>query len=233
MRASSARSTAFRSIYSEKSTAYPATHPLPLRSGAVGRRDDHRPHDPPHRSRAPSRRRFRRRLRRAGAQRACPRRSTTMSSCWPASPPARAARLASDRYSPEIGDGTDIYGTEGTIHIATRDGVTLPCRAARRLHREVGCRPARRPARGALPDAWWKAFEGGWITVKPPRRNPYGKQLGAFCDSIREGTPARSRASTGCGRRSSSRPPICRCARAAGSTCPLAADAPFILPTYR
>ncbi|MCB1487928.1 MAG: Gfo/Idh/MocA family oxidoreductase, partial [Bauldia sp.] len=27
--------------------------------------------------------------------------------------------LASNRYSPNIGDGTDIYGTEGTIHIAS------------------------------------------------------------------------------------------------------------------
>ena len=30
--------------------------------------------------------------------------------------------LSSDRYSPAIGEGTDIYGSGGTIHLATEAG---------------------------------------------------------------------------------------------------------------
>ena len=35
-----------------------------------------------------------------------------------------------------------------------------------------------------IPDAWWKEFKGGWITVKPERTNPYQKELQGFCDNI-------------------------------------------------
>jgi predicted dehydrogenase len=81
--------------------------------------------------------------------------------------------LSSDRYSPAIADGTDIYGSAGTIHIATE--TQNPFHATPlAVYTE---RPAAElPAvlrEAHYPDAWWKSFEGGWIAVRPPRRNPY------------------------------------------------------------
>ena len=37
------------------------------------------------------------------------------------------------------------------------------------------------------PSAWWKEFEGGWITLQPERKNPYEKELMSFCNNIIEG----------------------------------------------
>jgi predicted dehydrogenase len=98
--------------------------------------------------------------------------------------------LSSDRYSPAIGDGTDIFGTEGSIHLATE---TLnPFHAAPlAVYTERHAKDLPDVLREAhYPDAWWKRFEGGWLTVKPPRRNPYDAQLAEFCAAIREGRPA-------------------------------------------
>src|SRR4029453_10469664 len=98
--------------------------------------------------------------------------------------------LSSDRYSPAIGDGTDIYGSEGTIHFATE--TQNPFHATPlAVYTE---RPAAELPEGLreahYPDAWWKGFEGGWIARRPPCRNPYDAQLAAFIDSIRAGKPA-------------------------------------------
>ena len=85
--------------------------------------------------------------------------------------------LSSDRYSPAIGDGTDIYGSEGTIHLATE---TLnPFHAVPlAVHTERKAADLPEVLREAhYPEAWWKGFEGGWITLKPPRANPYDAQL--------------------------------------------------------
>jgi predicted dehydrogenase len=99
--------------------------------------------------------------------------------------------LAGNRYSPNIGDGTDLYGTEGTIHIASETASPFAS-APLAVYTEKSASDLPDVLREAhYPDAWWKTFEGGWITVKPPRRSPYGKQLAAFCESIREGKPAK------------------------------------------
>ena len=147
-------------------------------------------------------------------------RSTTMSGCSPASSRARGAALSSDRYSPAIGDGTDIYGSEGTIHIATetvnpfhatplavytdKPAESCPTCCARRTIPTPGGRPSR--AAGSA--------------CKPPRRNPYDKQLAGFIEAIRTGkTSLDLRRRRPARRRRSSRPRICRCATGAGSTC--------------
>jgi predicted dehydrogenase len=99
--------------------------------------------------------------------------------------------LAGNRYSPNIGDGTDLYGTEGTIHIASETASPFAS-APLAVYTEKSAADLPDVLREAhYPEAWWESFKGGWITVKPPRRSPYGKQLAVFCESIREGKPAR------------------------------------------
>jgi predicted dehydrogenase len=98
--------------------------------------------------------------------------------------------LTSNRYSPAIADGTTLYGERGTIHIATE---TLnPFQAVPlAIYTESKASDLPEVLREAhYPDAWWKEFDGGWISVKPPRRSPYLAQLAAFCSSIRNGLPA-------------------------------------------
>ena len=95
--------------------------------------------------------------------------------------------LTSNRISPNVGDGTDVFGSEGTIHIATE--TINPYNAAPlQIYTEK--------SKSELPDilheacymdAWWKEFDGGWITLKPPRSNPFALQLEEFCTAIREG----------------------------------------------
>jgi len=99
---------------------------------------------------------------------------------------ARAC-LSSDRYSPAIADGTDLYGSEGTIHFVTE--TINPFHATPlAVYTEKKGKDLPDVLREAhYPDAWWKGFEGGWIPVRPPRCSPYDAQLAAFCRSIREG----------------------------------------------
>lgn len=94
--------------------------------------------------------------------------------------------LSSDRFSPAIVDGTDIYGSEGTIHIASE---TINPFHAKPLAIYTEKRVEQLPqeiAQAYYPDAWWKEFEGGWISVTPPRRSPHAAQIEGFCRSIRE-----------------------------------------------
>jgi predicted dehydrogenase len=95
--------------------------------------------------------------------------------------------ITSDRYSPAISDGTDIYGTEGTIHIATES--INPFHAvplAIYTERSLDALPESLKEQH-YPEAWWQAFKGGWLTMKPPRRNPYEAQFSSFCTCIRSG----------------------------------------------
>lgn len=100
---------------------------------------------------------------------------------------ARGA-VTSDRYSPTIVDGTDIYGTHGTIHIATE--TINPFHAVPlAVYTEKSFDELPDSLRQQhYPEAWWKTFKGGWITVKPPRLNPYEAQFKSFCHSIQSGT---------------------------------------------
>jgi len=140
--------------------------------------------------------------------------------------------LSSDRYSPAIGDGTDIYGTEGAIHLATE--TINPFHAAPlAVYTEKSAADLPDILREAhYPDAWWKGFDGGWITVKPPRRNPYDAQLAAFCRSIREGRPAAPGGMDGL--RAQEVVQAAYLSRRDGRwvDLPLPADAPLALPTY-
>jgi predicted dehydrogenase len=147
---------------------------------------------------------------------------------------AKGARgcLAGNRFSPNIGDGTDLYGTEGTIHIASE--TTSPFASAPlAVYTEKSAAYLPDVLREAhYPDAWWKVFEGGWITIKPPRRSPYGKQLAAFCESIREGKPAKVTGVDGLRAQEFVQGAYLSMRLGGWVDLPLAEDAPFVIPTY-
>lgn len=141
--------------------------------------------------------------------------------------------LAGNRYSPNIGDGTDLYGTEGTIHIASE--TTSPFASAPlAVYTERRAEDLPDVLREAhYPDAWWKSFEGGWITVKPPRRSPYRAQLEAFCESIREGKPARITGLDGLRAQEFVQGAYLSMRAGKWIDLPLAEDAPFTIPDYK
>jgi predicted dehydrogenase len=140
--------------------------------------------------------------------------------------------LSSDRYSPAIGDGTDIYGSEGTIHIATE--TQNPFHAtplAVYTERKAGDLPSvLREAH--YPDAWWKGFEGGWIQVRPPRRNPYDAQLATFIASIREKKPAAITGMDGLRAQEVVQAAYLSMRDRTWVDLPLPVDAPFVVPAY-
>ncbi len=140
--------------------------------------------------------------------------------------------LSSNRFSPNIGDGTDIYGTEGTIHIAT-ESINPHNSAPLNVYTD---RPVSELPdilqEAHYPDAWWKTFAGGWITVKPPRSNPYETQLAAFCDSIRHGKPARISGVDGLRAQEVVQGAYLSFRSGAWVDLPLPADAPFVVPEY-
>jgi predicted dehydrogenase len=140
--------------------------------------------------------------------------------------------LSSDRYSPAIGDGTDIYGSEGTIHIATETQNPFHATplAVYTEKKAADLPPVLREAH--YPDAWWKGFEGGWIQVRPPRRNPYDAQLAAFVSSIRERKPAAITGMDGLKAQEVVQAAYLSVRDRGWVDLPLPADAPFVVPTY-
>ena len=145
---------------------------------------------------------------------------------------ARGA-LSSDRYSPAIGDGTDIYGAEGTIHIAT-ESINPFHAAPLAVYTDKSAKDLPDVLREAhYPDAWWKAFEGGWISVKPPRRNPYDKQLAGFVAAIRDGVPPVASGLDGLRAQEVVQAAYLSQRDRRWVDLPLPADAPFVVPEYR
>lgn len=140
--------------------------------------------------------------------------------------------LSGNRYSPNIGDGTDIYGTEGTIHIASEtinpfNAVPLA------VYMEKGVDDLPNVLKEAhYPDAWWKSFEGGWISVKPPRRSPYDAQLAAFCNSIATGTPALVTGEDGLKAQEVVQAAYASMRGGKWIDLPLGPETPFVIPDY-
>ena len=140
--------------------------------------------------------------------------------------------LSSDRFSPAIGDGTDIYGDDGTIHIATE--TQNPFHAAPlAVYTERPAAELPEVLREAhYPDAWWKGFEGGWIALRPPRRNPYDQQLAAFIAGIRGGAPAAASGIDGLRAQEIVQAAYLSVRDRRWIDLPLPEDAPFILLSY-
>ncbi len=140
--------------------------------------------------------------------------------------------LTSNRISPNIGDGTDIFGTEGTIHIAT-ESINPHNSAPLRVYTEKP--KSQLPdilQQACYPDAWWKEFDGGWITVKPPRSNPYQLQLQEFCASIREGRPSNVSGTDGLRAQEVVQAGYLSHQSGTWVDLPLPEDAPFNVPAY-
>jgi predicted dehydrogenase len=140
--------------------------------------------------------------------------------------------LSSNRYSPAIGDGTDLYGTDGTIHLATE--TQNPFNAAPlAVYTEKSARDLPDVLREAYyPDAWWKGFEGGWIQVRPPRHSPYEAQLRSFCNAIRRDRRAEVTGEDGLRAQEVVQAAYLSMHSGGWIDLPLAADASFKLPTY-
>jgi predicted dehydrogenase len=140
--------------------------------------------------------------------------------------------LSGNRYQQNIGDGTDIYGTKGTIHISSEtinpfNAVPLA------VYTEKSVNDLPDVLREAhYPDAWWKGFEGGWITVKPPRRNPYDAQLAAFCNSINTGSPSLVTGEDGLKAQEVVQAAYVSMRGGKWVDLPLPVDAPFTVPDY-
>ena len=145
---------------------------------------------------------------------------------------ARGA-LSSDRYSPAIGDGTDVYGSDGTIHIATE--TVNPFHAAPlAVYTDKPAKDLPDVLREAhYPDAWWKGFEGGWLSLRPPRRNPYDKQLAGFIAAIRDGAPPIAAGVDGLKAQEVVQAAYLSQRERRWVDLPLPADAPFVVPEYR
>ena len=82
------------------------------------------------------------------------------------------------------------------------------------------------------PDAWWKGFEGGWVTVKPPRKNPYDAQLAEFCSAIREGRAASITGEDGLRAQEVIQGAYLSMRDGRWVDLPLPDDAPFVVPHY-
>ena len=140
--------------------------------------------------------------------------------------------LTSNRFSPAIGDGTDLYGTEGSIHIAT-ETINPFMSAPLAVYTEKSAKDLPDVLREAhYPDAWWKSFDGGWITVHPPRRNPYDAQFKAFCRSIRDGQPAVISGEDGLKAQEVVQAAYLSQRDGCWVDLPLPPDAPFLVPQY-
>lgn len=140
--------------------------------------------------------------------------------------------LAGNRYSPNIGDGTDLYGSEGTIHLASE--TTGPFTSAPlAVYTEKPAAELPDVLREAhYPEAWWETFMGGWITVRPPRRSPYGKQLDAFCASVLDDAPVRVTGMDGLRAQEFVQAAYQSMNEGRWVDLPLAHDTPVVVPTY-
>jgi predicted dehydrogenase len=140
--------------------------------------------------------------------------------------------LSGNRYSPDIGDGTDLYGSDGTIHIAS-ESINPYNASPLAVYTERSVKDLPDVLREACyPDAWWKDFDGGWITVKPSRRSPYEAQLKSFCGAIRGDHPVQITGVDGLKAQEVIQAAYLSVQSGGWVTLPLASDAPFVVPTY-
>lgn len=141
--------------------------------------------------------------------------------------------LSGNRYSPNVGDGTDIFGTEGTIHVAAE---SINPHNSAPLHVYTEKPLAELPASlrdGHYPDAWWKEFDGGWISLKPPRRDPYACQLADFVAAVRDGRAPLASGEDGLRAQEVIQAAYLSFDSGTWVELPLKGDEPFKIPEYR
>ena len=140
--------------------------------------------------------------------------------------------LSGNRYSPNIGDGTDIFGAEGTIHIAA-ESINPHNSAPLHVYTEKPIEELPNALRDShYPDAWWKEFDGGWLTLKPPRRNTYACQLDEFCASVRDGRTPPATGEDGLRAQEVVQAAYLSFHSGSWVELPLKGDEPFLVPEY-
>lgn len=101
--------------------------------------------------------------------------------------------ISSDRFSPQVSNATDLYGPQGTIHLSTETRnpfSSVPLAFSSRLPQD---QLPRELAEADWPTAWWLDYvPGTWVSVTPPRTNPYDLEWDAFARAVRgEQVPGR------------------------------------------
>ena len=96
--------------------------------------------------------------------------------------------ISSDRFSPMVANATDVYGTAGTLYLSSEtfnpfQSVPLAVYTEKPLDQVPQ----------VISDyinqtAWWEKPTNSWVSIVPPRHSAYAKELGAFSDSILNGT---------------------------------------------
>jgi predicted dehydrogenase len=93
--------------------------------------------------------------------------------------------ISSDRFSPQVSSATDLYGDGGTIHFSTE---TINPFSSAPLAFSSLLDKADLPAeysQADWPQAWWLDYQpGSWISVHPPRANPYDREWAAFVAAV-------------------------------------------------
>lgn len=92
--------------------------------------------------------------------------------------------ISSDRYSPPVDNATSLYGTEGTLCLSTEtfnpfQSVPLAVYTEKSMDKIPKV-----VSKYFYPEFWWSKPEKSWISIIPPRDNPYVNQLKSFCSSI-------------------------------------------------
>ena len=142
--------------------------------------------------------------------------------------------LAGNRYSPNIGDGTDLYGTEGDDPHRQRDHLRLsPRRRSRSTPRSPPPTFPTCSAKRITPTPGGRRSRAGGSRSSRRAAAPTSKQLDAFCESIREGKPAKITGIDGLRAQEFVQGAYQSMRTGGWVDLPLAEDAPFIIPEYR
>lgn len=94
--------------------------------------------------------------------------------------------ISSDRFSPAVANATEIFGTEGTIYLSTEtinpfQSVPLAVFTKNELPPIL--------EQYFYPAQWWDKPGKTWICVTPPRDSSHFKEMAAWVDSVKNGTP--------------------------------------------
>lgn len=93
--------------------------------------------------------------------------------------------ISSDRFSPQVSNATDLYGDAGTIHLSTE--TRNPFQSVPLAFSSTRAKDELPEALAAAdwPQAWWLDYEpGSWVSVTPPRLNPYDLEWSAFARAV-------------------------------------------------
>lgn len=93
--------------------------------------------------------------------------------------------INSDRFSPQVSSATDLFGDEGTIHFSTETQNPFQSAPLAFSSNRPKDELPEAYSQAEWPTAWWLDYQpGSWISVHPPRTNPYDRQWAAFAAAV-------------------------------------------------